>query len=226
MNFDNSGLDIKENDFLWRFYRKSFVLDGKPIEKPKNLCRYFWTSMRGVTLWLGREVKLWKLWGIFVLSFLVFTLAGIFVTDDFFKSHNIIANILALILALGFTIPLMLATYVSVKRFINWAFKKPRVESIAVIVFLAFIAIFTWIQREAALSELIKTFNQAVSLLPYGIALAFFSILFAFLFSKLFPNNSAGRLVKTFTVYIQAKKKRVCPPVKEPPSFQEDSEED
>jgi len=51
-------INILNDDFLWLFYRKRFLIEGKEVEPPKNLCLYFWTSVNGFGLWLGREVKL------------------------------------------------------------------------------------------------------------------------------------------------------------------------
>lgn len=229
MNFDNSGLDIKKKDFLWRFYRKSFELDNKPVEKPKNICRYFWTSMRGIALWFSREVKLWKLWSVSALSFLLVFIADIFLTGEFFKPYDSIAYILAvilmLILMLIFTVSVALPMYLSVSRFFDWAYKKPGVQPVSIVIVLAAVAVVGWARRETFFSNLVEDFKLIMSLLPYALGIPVLLALLFYLFNKLFPNNSVGRVVKTFTVYMQAKKNQVCLPVKAPSSFKEDSKE-
>lgn len=68
-------IDIKEKDILWFFYRKHFELNEKPVERPKNLCNYFWTSVSGFQDWLVEEANVllpWATFAVFTLALIVF----------------------------------------------------------------------------------------------------------------------------------------------------------
>lgn len=58
----HSAINIGQDDILWKFYCKYFEINKRELEHPKSLCNYFWISVGGFGLWLGREIKLRKIW--------------------------------------------------------------------------------------------------------------------------------------------------------------------
>ena len=108
----NEGISVRRDDILWRFYCKRFVVEGKEIEAPKNLCRYFWTSVKGFGLWLGREVRLRSLW-----------LIGIVATAILFgmvraipNTNNIVATVVVVTIAVLWNFALLTAMFVTLYR--------------------------------------------------------------------------------------------------------------
>ena len=114
----NKEINVRQDGVLWRFYCKKFLVEGKEVEPPKNLYRYFWTSVKGLGLWLGREVKLRSLW-----------LIGLVVTAMFFaiacvnsNMKNIVIIALAIMIAVLWSFALstaMIITLYRVKRVVE-----------------------------------------------------------------------------------------------------------
>lgn len=210
-------INVLEDDILWRFYCKRFTAEGKEVESPNNLCRYFWTSVMGFGLWLGREVRLQRLW--LINLFVTAILSGIvWVIPD---TDNAIVTILVITVAVLWNFSFLVALCVSLYRV------KRVVEARApwVIYLLGFcfiILIITHLVTQGTLwPEFTRIFGDLLRWMGYMLIVTVVLLIFTLILSTI-PHRRLQKLWKvfqTFSAFVIAKKNRICPPVNPPENF-------
>jgi len=214
----NEGINIRQDDILWRFYCKRFLAEGKEVEPPKNLCRYFWTSVKGFGLWLGREVRLQSLWLISLVATAVLFGMARAIPD----ARNIVATVLVVTIAVLWNFALLTAMFVSLYRV------RRVVEARApwVIYLLGFCFIVLAIAHAATQGTLWPEFTRLFGdlfqwLVGYMLVVMVAVIIIALIISTI-PHRrlqKLRRVFQTFGAFVSAKKSRVCPPVNPPEDF-------
>ena len=216
MFFDKETLNIKEDDILWRWYKKRFEIEQKQIEAPKNLCSYFWTSVRGLGLWIDREVSLTRLWMVTLSALLLFILSSFLV-----HATSPVVWIAGSVAAVVTFIALLLTMAASFNTSINRAFrrlhKNSKVEALAVFSFFGIIVVFM-----AQRGELVRFLKEIFAALPYalGLVVAIVLVLALYIVLPQRITGGVGKAVKTCIAFLSAKKQRFCPRVDPPASFQ------
>lgn len=211
-------INVCQDDILWCFYCKRFVVEGKEVEPSKNLCRYFWTSVKGFGLWLGREVRLRSLWLIGLLATAILFGMAHAIPD----TNNIVAIILVVTVAILWNFALLTAMFVSLYRV------KRIVEARApwIIYLLGFCLIVLAIVHAATQGTLWPEFTRLFGgdlfqWLGYMLVVMVAVIIIALVISTIPHHRLQGlrRVFQTFGAFVSAKKSRVCPPVNPPEDF-------
>lgn len=228
MPFDNSVLKINEKDWLWKFYCKRFSLAEapNPVVAPKNLCRYFWTSVLGLSFWLRKEAKVRYLWLAAAVSYGIS--ASPVLNNEFVKSIPLVYNLLVGILLLIFVLSFFVAFILFVFRFrdnIENLIRDTLVEKalgilllIAVGGFSVYGLIFHW--REF-FSHFVRDFASVLHWLPYILFSVAVAGVGAWVYFKVFRDSAFAKTLKTSFAYVVAVKHKMCPLVEPPDSFQE-----
>ena len=210
----NEGINVRRDDILWRFYCKRFVVEGKEIEAPKNLCRYFWTSVKGFGLWLGREVMLRSLWLIsIVATAILFGMARAIP-----NANNIVATVVVGTIVFLWSFAFLMAMFVTLYRV------KRVVEARApwVIYFLGACFILVAIVRAITQGTLWPEFTRLFGdVLQWGryILVVMIVMLVITLTLRMVPHRRLQKLrglFETLGAFMSAKKNRVCPPINPP----------
>jgi hypothetical protein len=211
-------IDIRPDDFLWRFYCKRFTVEGKEIQAPKNLCRYFWTSANGFGLWLGREVKLALLWVTVLVSFAILWALGLLLP----KEPNTVGLVIFIAVAVVWQISFILSFYVTGLR--AWRALKYRVPWVTYVVgggiFSAIL--ITAIAQGAFWPGIKQMFSEVFQWLGYIIIAAVILAFLAFLASRILHERTERlkRFFQTIGAVAAAKKRRYCPPLNPPQGFE------
>jgi len=215
----NEGINVRQDDILWRFYCKRFTVEGKEVEAPKNFCRYFWTSVNGFGLWLGREVKLRSLW----LVGLVATATLLAVALAVPKTNNIVATVLAVTVVVFWNFAFLLAMFVTLIR----ARRVVEARAPWVMMYLpgfCFIvfAVAYAITPETFGVEFQQLFGYMFRWMGYMLIVMVSMIIIMLVISRI-PHHRLQKLRRAFQTlgaFLSAKKRRVCPPVNPPEEFE------
>lgn len=213
----NKGINVRQDDILWRFYCKRFLVEGKEVEPPKNLCRYFWTSVKGFGLWLGREVRLRSFW----LIGLVATAILVGMTCVIPDTSNIIATVLVVTVAVLWSFALLTAMLVSLYR-VKRIMEARAPWLIYLLVFCFIVLVIAHAATQGILwSEFTRLFGYLFQWLGYMLVVMVAVIIIALVISIILRRRLQGlrRVFQTFGAFISAKKSRVCPPVNPPEDF-------
>ncbi len=227
MIFDKDVLSIKETDTLWKFYQKSFTLDGQKVSPPKNLCQYFWTAVMGFGFWITREIELWKLLAVFLGSiFSVFVISSV-LTDAFLKIHPYIWDFVFWI-SIGPLVISMLALALAlssrIRRLIH---NSPALQGYMAIIFgigMVVFMVISWLRSSNF--SLVTAFEDVLKLAVLGIAVMVVvsavvgGLLYIWLKIPGEKKSNFAKLVKTFFEALKAKKRKFCPLVEPPVEFQ------
>ena len=215
------AINVDKDDILWQFYCKRFTIEGKEIEHPKNLCRYFWTSVHGFALWIGREVKLRYFWLTTILSSLVF-----FGLANATKQVNAGSTLFVLnLLALGFGIFMVLAFFttmvVNLYRIDRRIGTRARVVAFLFSLCLIIATVAYSIVQGTFWPETLRIFARLLPLIGYGLvaSVALFAIVLILSAMPRHSQQKLWRVFQTFGVYAAAKKSRACPRVTPPKDF-------
>ena len=213
----NEGINVRQDDILWRFYCKRFTVEGKEVEAPKNLCRYFWTSVNGFGLWLGREVKLRSLWlvGLVATAILFATALAIPKADNIFVTTLVVTVVVlwnfAFLLA-------MFVTLIRAKRVIEA--RAPWVMCLLGFCFIVFAVAYA-VTLETFGSEFQKLFGYMFRWMGYMLIVMVSMVIIMLVISRI-PHHRLEKLRRAFQTlgaFVSAKKRRVCPPVNPPNEF-------
>ena len=213
----NEGVNVRSDDILWRFYCKRFLVEGKEIEPPKNLCQYFWTSVKGFGLWFGCEIKLWSLWLIGLMATAILFAMARGITD----TNNTVTDVLIITITVlcGFMLlTAMFVTLYRVKRLVEarvpWVMHLLGFCTIVIGIVYAATQGILW-------PGLMRLFGDIFQWMGYMLMVMAAAIIIALILSTI----SHGRLQKlqrvfqTFGAFASAKKNRVCPRVNPPEDF-------
>lgn len=202
--------NVRQDAFLWRFYCKRFTIEGEKVEHPKNFCRYFWTSVNGFGLWLGREVRLRSLWLISLLVTAIFFGMACAITDI----NNTVATILVVTVSVLWNFAFVTAMLVTLYRV------KP-----LVLYLLGFCVIVVVIANSATRGtlwpELTRLFDDFLRRMGFVLIVMVAAIIIALIFSTI-PHRRLQKLRRVFQTlgaFVSAKKSSVCPPVNPPEDF-------
>ncbi len=217
----NKEINVRHDDILWRFYCKRFSIEGKEVEVPKNLCRYFWTAVKGFGLWLGREVRLRNLW----LTSLIAT-AVIWGLDRLFPHPTgVLIKIPLISVAVLWNFAFLTAMLVSMYRV------RRIIEARApwiIYLLVSCVIVLTIVQaatRGTLWPELTRLFGDAFHWIGYLLIGMVVVIVIGLILSIILRTISHQRLEKlqraleTFSAFVSAKKSGVCPPVNPPEDF-------
>lgn len=205
----------RQDDILWKFYCKRFTIEGKEIEPPKSLCPYFWTSVNGFGLWLGREVRL-RTFGFICLAaimipFILYRLVPL--QNPRSPVFLTISGILGTVL----TLTLFVCSY-RLERFIMkrapWAIYLFGSCIIAIPVIHATL-------RGTLLREAQRFFSDVSQAIGYLFAMAIVVLVGTLVLSFIPHERFQGfrRAFKTVGDFLAAKKNKFCPPVNPPEGF-------
>ncbi len=210
-------IDVQENDILWRFYCKRFIIEGREIQPPKNLCRYFWTAVHGFGLWVGRELKLSTLW----FTALAITIVIFAIARTTPNTGGLTKGVAFILTILWFTV-LLCAICVTASRTVRaietrapWVL--PIIGGISIICLVTFFSVRAII-RGTFLSGLRDFFSPMPLLLALGVAMVVLMIIA----SKTSHGRAKqlGRFFETLGAVVIAHKKRFCPGVNPPKGFE------
>lgn len=213
----NTINNIHRDDILWRFYCKRFTVEGKEIESPKNLCRYFWTSVNGFGLWFGREVKLQYLWLIGLVATIVAIMASAIP-----NSNSIITTVLFVAIAILWSLAFFAAALVTayrLKRILETRMP-PWLTYFLSFLFIAFLAVHLATQG-MFWPEFTRLFGDILLLFGY-ILIGMVAIMIIAIILNLVPHHrlrKLQRVFQTFSAFVSAKKGAICPPVNPPTGF-------
>lgn len=222
------AINVRKDDILWQFYCKRFTIENREIEKPKNLCRYFWTSVKGFGLWLSREVRLYTLWLIGLIA-----TAMLFAVIRFFPSPkgNIPITVVCVIVAVIWYVTAMAPVYVTMIR-ISRVLRARAPWTIYLFGFSLMTLLIVYEVRPGAFGpELQEFFRYLLRWMGYAFVIlisltiiTIFAGIIAGVISKA-PNHRLEKLqrvlrvLETFGALISAKKSKVCPPINPPEGF-------
>lgn len=210
---------VNHNDILWFFYRKNFEIQGRPIESPRNLCRYFWSAVNGFGLWMFREAKLRILWGVALPAVIFYT-----ILKSFTNGHeNTLLSVLMVTTFLLSSLAFMTALWVTIDRL--WQFMKtktPRLFNVFITVGVIALIVFTvYAQRDTLRSDF-ESFLNIIKTGAFWGAIAAVALVFLAVIASVIPKRKQERFVRmidTLTAALKAKKERICPGVDPPRGF-------
>src|SRR3989338_1809859 len=214
----NGGINVRQDDILWRFYCKRFTVEGKEVEAPKNLCRYFWTSVNGFGLWLGREVKLGSLWLFVLVATALFFATALAIP----KTDNIVVTALVVTVVVVWYFAFMLASLVTLiraKRMVEA--RAPWVMYLLGVCFVAFAVAYA-ITPETFGSDFQQLFGYMFRWMGYMLIVMVSMIIIMLVISRI-PHHRLQKLRRAFQTlgaFLSAKKRRMCPPVNPPEEFE------
>lgn len=210
-------INAQESDLMWRFYCKWFSINGKEVVAPISLCPYFWTSVFGFCLWLGREVRLRSFWAIALASTLLFG-ASISLSSGM---EGVLVSGICLVVTVAWVFTFFAAAFVSMHRL--WLLLEERARWVIYLIgagFLAFILGNAAIQG-TLVPDLKNLLAEMFRAMKWGIAVIAILIVAALLFCTI-PSSRLSKaqdVFKTFFAYAKARKNGLCPPVNPPPGF-------
>lgn len=214
----NEGISVRQYDILWRFYCKRFLIEGKEVETPKNLCRYFWTSVNGFGLWLGREVKLRNLWLIsLVATATVFAMARAFPDEN----NTIVITILVVAIAVLWNFAILTAIFVTTCRMMRVVEARAPWVMYLLGSCVIVLVIVHMVTQGTLWPEFTRLFGDSLQLFGY-VLMAGAAMIIIGLVSSAIPHRRLQKLQRafqTFGAFVSAKKSRVCPPVNPPEDF-------
>ena len=215
-------IKIQEQDILWNFYLKRFKIEGIAVEKPTNLCSYFWMSMWGAFLSFWAEVSLWLVW----------LLVGCWFATSVWLSSLAIPNILvftSLMLSSLFIVGAVIATAVRVVPYIKMPKWLKWLGLTCFFVFCGgglsavFVAMILSLYPQMPHTGVLGYTEAAGSFL--GVGLGFLAgsaaiVGLVYLIGVFILKPMSGwRFIQQCWMMLQAWKKRMCPLVEAPDSF-------
>ncbi len=208
-------IDVRENDFMWRFYCKWFSIQKKGVVAPSNLCQYFWLSVYGFGLWLGKEIRLYRIWAFFLAATAIFF--GVVPLASYYE--GVLISTLCVATSLLWAIAFFVATIVSGLRLV--LHERARWVLYLLTAGFALMVLSELAAKGVLLSEFRKLAGEMLQVLKYELALIGFAIAAALLLCKV-PSHQTQRvwrLFETFGAYLKARKKAICPSINPPPGF-------
>jgi len=221
-----SVLKIEENDILWKFYKRSYELEG--FEKPPhpvNLCNYFWSSVFGAMQCFVMEGSLWLVW---VLSLVVSALGfggmvGLVASSDPPSIWAIFLMLPCMVMAVGGLVIPFVALAHQLK---GWALKIYQglgwtVGGLA-IVGLIWMMVYISMLEVGKLGFWAWLTNVGIFLgMAVGVGVGFITVLALLIVGITYLFGSAGqwKFLQTIWAYLVAIKHQMCPLIEPPPSY-------
>lgn len=218
------AIDIQPNDILWLFYCKKFVLEGKEIQEPRNLCFYVRMAMKGFFLWLSLEAKLSVILRTALAAFamLVVTIGSLHVIPiNAFTTILVVALVVLSLLLFATIATMMLAAFDRIYCLIE---KQAVWFALLVAFFFLGYSVVESVSQGVLLSKMFDVIHEIRLVVLMAIVTWVFILAFLLVGVVISGWNSFRyfkqtlRLLQTMLAYLKTKS-HVCPLVNPPEGF-------